>query len=85
MAPKSVCGRSALDLDSLPGDGGPELPEVPAHAQGSGQAQRLASLRIPVVLTLDGLVDRLIVARHVLRIGAAPELLKDVQTSCLSM
>ena len=58
----------------------PGLPEVPAHAQG-GQAQLLASLGIPVVLTLNGLVDRFVVPRHVLRIGAAPELLKDVQTS----
>src|SRR5512144_2050218 len=65
------------DQDRQPG---PDLPEVPAHAQG-GQAQWLASLGIPVVLTLNGLVDRLVVARHVLRIGGASELLKDVQTS----
>ena len=52
-----------------------ELPPVPAHAR-AGRAQRLAALWIPVVLPLDRLVDRLVFARHVLRIGRAPELLK---------
>jgi hypothetical protein len=50
---------------------GPELRHVPALAR-DGRGQRLASLGIPVVLTFDGLVDRLVVVRHVLRIGAAP-------------
>jgi hypothetical protein len=62
------------------GKSGPGLRHVSAHARG-GRGQRLASLGIPVVLTLDGLVDRLVVVRHVLRIGTAPWLLKDVQTS----
>jgi hypothetical protein len=55
--------------------------DVATHTQGGGQAQRLASLGIPVVLTHNGLVDRLVVSRHALNIGADLELLEDVQTS----
>jgi hypothetical protein len=80
----TTLGPCASRGDLKPGDQdrqpGPKSRDVPAHAR-SRQAQRLASLGIPVVLPHNSLVDRLVVARHVLNIGAAPGLLKDVQTN----
>jgi hypothetical protein len=60
--PRFVAGSEA----GSPRNGSPvpALPQVPANDLG-GHAQRLASLGIPVLLPHNGLVDRLVAARHV--------------------